>query len=277
MTEADSAAAIEPAELEEIERVAIELARLGGAEIATALGQLLTVNYKHVGEEVSLRDPVSEIDHRVEVMIRARLADSFPDHDVLGEEVSDRGPGHDFLWAIDPIDGTTNFVNGFPLFASSVGVLRRGRPVAGALWCSVSHKLTAGVYHARRGGVLGFDGRPVERPHNPQVRRRLIGYPRAAPPEPLPEDTRKTGSASLECAFVAAGLLRAAYFEAPNLWDVAGGLALVEAAGGAAMERGEHWRDFESFAVEGEDPAKWRRPLLIGDRGTIEQLVTQTH
>lgn len=275
MNETD--AAIDPGEFEEIERVAVELARLGGAEIATALGQMLTVSYKSVGEQESLRDPVSEIDHRVEVMIRARLAESFPDHDVLGEEVSDRGPGHDFLWAIDPIDGTTNFVNGLPLFASSVGVLHRGRPVAGALWCSVSHKLVAGIYHARRGGLLSFEGSPVERFHNPQVRRRLVGYPRGAPAEPLPEDTRKTGSASLECAFVAAGLLRAAYFEAPNVWDVAGGLALVEAAGGAAMERGQSWRRFEGFARDGRDPADWRLPLLIGEPGTLDLLASQSH
>ena len=84
----------------------------------------------------TFRDPVSEVDGQVEVLIRARLADGFPEHDILGEEMDERpGRDHDFVWAVDPIDGTTNFVNGFPLFAASIGVLYRGRPVVGAVWC----------------------------------------------------------------------------------------------------------------------------------------------
>jgi myo-inositol-1(or 4)-monophosphatase len=65
------------------------------------------------------------------------------------------------VWAIDPIDGTTNFVNGFPLFAASIGMLHRGCPVVGAIWCSTSYALRAGVYHARAGGALRFEGEPL--------------------------------------------------------------------------------------------------------------------
>src|SRR5687768_14526607 len=117
-------------DLGEIEETAVELARLAGAEIVTALGRTLAVRYKgDTEDEPTFKDPVSEIDHRVEVLIRARLAERFAGHDILGEESEERpGRDHDFVWAVDPVDGTTNFVNGFPLFAACVGVLYRGRP-----------------------------------------------------------------------------------------------------------------------------------------------------
>ena len=103
--------------LREIERTAVELAGLAGTEIMAALGRTLEVRYKGVpGDTPTFRDPVSEVDSEVEVLIRARLADRFPEHDILGEEMDERpGRDHDFVWAVDPIDGTTNFVNGFPL------------------------------------------------------------------------------------------------------------------------------------------------------------------
>src|SRR5690606_37346522 len=138
-------------ELVAIEREAVELASLAGARIKTALGRTLAVRYKENAEgDISLRDPVSEVDHDVEGMIREKVAALFPGHDVLGEESEERpARDHDVVWAVDPIDGTTNFVNGYPLFAASIGVLYRGKPVVGAVWCSTSHALRAGVYHAR--------------------------------------------------------------------------------------------------------------------------------
>ena len=123
-------------DLDDIEHMAVELATLAGAEIVTTYGGIFTVRYKTgaAGALSSLRDPVSEIDRRVETLIRARLAEGFPGHDIIGEEMEERpGRGQDCVWAVDPIDGTTNFVNGFPMFAASIGVLHRGVPVAGAV------------------------------------------------------------------------------------------------------------------------------------------------
>ncbi|MBK8160399.1 MAG: inositol-1-monophosphatase [Rhodospirillaceae bacterium] len=273
---------LEAATLRRIEATAVDLAQLAGSEIVQALGRSLTIRYKSVdpakltdpAAPINLfRDPVSEVDQRVEKLIRARLADKFPDHDILGEEI-DTAIGHesDFMWAVDPIDGTTNFINGFPLFAASIGVLHRGRPIAGAIWCSVSHALYAGVYHACLGGDLHFDGEAMRPRLTPGIRRRLAGEPHAEPDIDLPWDVRKTGSAALECAFVAAGLLRVARFERPNIWDVAAGFALVEAAGGSVLSYAERqWMPFTTF----EAPAAtdglasriraWHRPIIIGD------------
>jgi myo-inositol-1(or 4)-monophosphatase len=261
--------------LANLEQTAVELARIGGAEIRAALGGLLTIKYK--GSEADpqlLKDPVSQVDRQVETIIRARLGERFPDHCIIGEEmVGARGSAQGFVWAVDPIDGTGNFINGFPLFASSVGVLYRGRPIAGALWCSTSHTLHSGVYHARNGDGLYFDAHIVASRFNPAIRRRLGGHPRlAAGDADLPWDVRKTGSAAIECAFVAAGLLRVAHFETPNIWDVAGGLALALASGAEIRTRREgEWVGFDGFTVpEGADLRSWRQPLIIGDHEAVE-------
>ena len=266
---------------EAAELLAVELATLAGAEITTALNRTLTVSYK--GAPGSFRDPVSEVDQKVEVLIRARLSERFPSHDILGEEMIDRpGRDSDVVWAIDPVDGTSNFVNGFPLFSASIGVLYRGEPMVGALWCSTSHTLRSGVYHARAGSALRFDSQPVIRVPNPMVHRRLGGDPSAST-RGLPWDIRKTGSAAIECAFVAAGLLQVTRFDQPNIWDVAGGIALAQAAGRRVVVReGKNWQPFTGFGqpdAAGTDPAgepkphkvlrDWRRSLVLGEEDAI--------
>lgn len=267
--------------LAQIERTAVEIARLAGAEIVTALGGMLAIKYKsdvarEEGDDPTYRDPVSEVDHRVEVLLRARIAERFPDHDIVGEEINDRPgdrPYAEFVWAVDPIDGTANFINGFPLFAASIGVLYRGRPVVGAVWCAASHALRAGVYHGRLGRPLQFDEVPTGREVNPLVQRRLAGDPGGGRNYGFLWDTRKTGSAAIECAFVAAGLLRVSRFERPNIWDVAGGLALVRAAGldVRTIDNGE-WRPLDAFSGPDGDIRRWRQPLIIGDAPAVAEL-----
>jgi myo-inositol-1(or 4)-monophosphatase len=270
-------------DLREIEQLAVELASIAGNEIGAALGGMLAVRYKTAATDDAVwRDPVSEVDSRVETLIRKRLAEQFPDHDIIGEEFNERpGRDHDFVWAVDPIDGTANFVNGLPLFAASIGVLHKGRPVAGALWCSVSHALRAGVYHASAGGKLRFDGADVTPKVNPAVRRRLAGVPELTGAD-AEWETRKTGSAALECAFVAAGLLQAARFASPNIWDVAGGIALVETAGGVVRQSsGGAWTPMYRFEPgkgpdEKPDLRYWRRAIVIGRPEAVDKMCAPT-
>jgi myo-inositol-1(or 4)-monophosphatase len=261
------------ATLAEIESIAVELAQLGGTEIRAALGGMLRIKYKGADDEtVVFKDPVSEVDGRVETLIRERLAECFPSHDIIGEEIDHRPSlGHDFLWAVDPIDGTANFINGFPLFASSVGILHRGRPVVGAVWCSTSHALEPGVYHATVGGPVRFNGVPLANKANPAIKRRLGGEPHATTGAVHGWDGRKTGSAAIECAFVAAGMLEMAWFERPNIWDVAGGLALALAAEQAIDEHGDDgWRRFDSFTDGETDPGRWSAPIALGDETSLQ-------
>lgn len=262
--------------LAELEGIAVELARLAAAEIQTFLGRELAIRYKGVEKRqgtVQFRDPASEADERIERLIRQRLAERFADHGVVGEEmVTVAGGADEPVWVIDPIDGTANFINGLPLFAASIGVMHQGLPVVGALWCSTSHNLRHGVYHARRGGRVRFDESPVTLLDHADLRRYLAGEPDPTVGEHLHWEVRKTGSAAIECAFVAAGLLRVARFAAPHLWDVAGGMALVQAAG---LEVREHvagaWRPLAP--VEPAAMSSWQHPVIIGEREAVAALI----
>jgi myo-inositol-1(or 4)-monophosphatase len=277
---------MEPAErveqelLQAIERAAFDLAAAGGAEITAALSRIVTVRYKTAASDVlQARDPVSDVDLAVEQAMRAEIRRRFPGHACLGEE---SGPGADgdgeFTWVLDPIDGTTNFVHSFPLFGCSVGVLHRGAPLAGAVWCSSSHELRPGVFHARRGGQLRFENRALRmRPPSDHVISRLLGDPGRFEPK-LEFDRRSTGSAAIECAFTAAGILSSTVLRRPHVWDVAGGLALALAARKQVWERaGGGWFPFEAFAPAGEAPSpaalhRWRGSLLIGAPEALEGL-----
>lgn len=264
-------------ELATIQAMALELAQLAGAQIVGSLGRTLAVRYKQIseGEEAVFKDPVSEVDQAVEAILRARLADRFPDHGIIGEEVAETAGSSPYTWVIDPVDGTANFVNGFPLFAASIGVVRDGVPVVGAVWCSTSHALRHGVYHAREGGPLYFEEEKIAGVDRQNVHRRLVGMPDAGIASAVAIEGRRTGSSAIECAFVAAGLLAGSLQIWPNVWDVAGGIPLLRAVGASVETRsaeGEGWVPFESFAA-GETPvAHWKQDILAGTEGTVAAL-----
>lgn len=276
-----------PAELlVAIEEAALDLARLGGAEIEAGLSRTLTVDYKTEGKDGRApRDPVSELDRAIEAMVRARISERFPSHGVIGEEIDVPARAEDeYVWVIDPLDGTSNFLNGFPFVACSIGILHHGRPVVGAIWCSSGPSLRPGVYHARLGGPLAFDGVPFDRVGREGLRRRLAAAPGGASAAAPGWDHRVTGSAAMECALVAAGAFNSAAFFAPGIWDVAAGVVLARAAGLEVREREPRsksaWQPFERFKApdrvkENRPPSirDWRRSLLIGELGPVEQRI----
>lgn len=282
----DPRSEIPESQLRQLEQTAVELVRLAGAEIQNALCRPFAVNYKNEpgDDDDDYRNPVSEVDRATEQLVRARLAQTFPQHDIIGEELDERpGRGADFVWAVDPIDGTANFVNGFPLFAASVGLLCRGYPVIGATWCSTSHALQPGVYHAHYGGGLCFEGRAIAPRLDRRLRRHLAAEPCMRPDDrpsvgnDFPWDSRHTGSSAIECAFTAAGLLRLAHLRGPKLWDCAGGIALIQAAGGDVRILAEGaWERFECFeapVAEGSalaDLRYWRGSMILGDAEAVQ-------
>jgi len=265
----------DPILLRRIEELAVSLAQEAGAIATEALKRAIIVNYKpdDRGRD-NIYNPVSEVDHAVEEIVRARIGSEFPDHGIIGEEV-DSHPHVDaeWVWVIDPIDGTANFVNGFPLFAVSIGVLRAGRPIVGAVWCSTSHILRPGVYHAHAGGPLHLDGIEVIAERETKVRRALAAAPGGSTAGNRLWDHRVTGSTAVEIAFVAAGVFRAAPFRAPLIWDVAGGIVLVRAAGREVWIRSARgtWSPFDRFEapVRLADQKETRAPSLRDWRATI--------
>ncbi|UHD45419.1 inositol-1-monophosphatase [Aureimonas altamirensis] len=265
-------------DLRDLERLAVELAQLAGDRIIASLGTALAVKYKKLSREeeaeAEFRDPVSEIDSAVEAVLRERLAERYPTHAIIGEEEGGGElPPADYTWVIDPVDGTANFVNGFPIFAASIGLVHKGDPIVGAVWCSTSHALRPGVYHATKGGSLFFDGARIKAVDRSAVKRRIVAMPNLMTDMSLGYEARQTGSAAAECAFVAAGLLAGARFDSPNIWDVAGGVPLVQATGGTVLTRQDaahDWKDFTRF--DAPRGVVWRQPMIIGGGETASAL-----
>lgn len=254
--------------------------RAAGSIVLGAYGAPLTVEHKGNNRH----DPVTEIDRQVESFLTRAVAERFPDHAVLGEEGQDPGRDTAFEWIVDPVDGTLNFINGLPLFAISLGLLHHRRPIVGAILLPVSGELL----HARRGGVAMRNGVPLALGVGAESRSSLLaGTPggftyqfkanrgvRRHLGEP-----RSLGSIAVELAMVASGAFGYAVFHTPKIWDVAGGVPIVTAAGGVALyydDRHGAWQPLDYFAAprpsDGGPPRlrDWRQPVLVGSSATVQ-------
>jgi myo-inositol-1(or 4)-monophosphatase len=185
-------------------------------------------------------DLVTEQDRRSEALIRAAIRKRFPDHGFFGEE----GGGSrqaEFVWYVDPIDGTTNFVHGLPGFSVSVALVHRGQPVAGAVYDPVAREL----FTASRGGGATLNGRPLSVAWETELGRALLGtgIPPVPPGRewalasiaavaPRVRNVRNFGSAALHLCYVAAGRLTGFWEPGLHAWDVAAGALILREAGG---------------------------------------------
>ncbi|MBI4299992.1 MAG: inositol monophosphatase [Chloroflexi bacterium] len=272
---------LEQSLLEEIDAFARRLAAEAGEILLERFGKPLDVQFK----EKDRTAPVTDVDKRVEQHLRAAIKQRFLDHQIVGEEGEDTPPqGSGFAWVLDPLDGTTNYLNGLPVFGSSIGVLYEGRPVVGSIYVPTSSFQEAGVYHGRLGGGAFFEERPirVESTDVPQ-RSRLSGMPAhfafvfnlALPLRQHLGEVRSLGSISYEIGLVASGVFQYAVFGGPKIWDIAAGVIIVREAGGEALTR--RWRKgdwrpldaFEPMAGRGRNsqPAlrNWGASLVIGN------------
>ena len=275
--------ALTDTQLEELDQAARELAARAGGILLDRFQSALSVQYK----DEHAHDPVTEVDHAIEDMVRSEVGRRFPEHGVVGEEREDAGPRQaDVVWVIDPLDGTSNFINGLGMFACSIGVLERGAPVAGAVFLPHNRHLRPGVYHAHRGSGLHFDGGRVEsKPPAIAPSSRLSTVPSGTGGVTGPNGrrfgvVRTLGSIAVELALAAEGSVQMALFEGSRVWDVAGGVALCLEAGRAVFTRparGRGWRRFTRFGQDLSGPVThrtlqgWSDALVAGDPSLLPE------
>ena len=188
-------------------------------------------------------DLVTEVDVAIEREFRARIAERFPDHTVLGEEMggaasAPEGP----CWVFDPIDGTTNFAHGLPIFCSSLALEIDGVAQVAAVYDPSRREL----FTAERGNGAMLNGRPMHVSTHPTLLESVLvtGFPydvhtRVSEIVGLFAEfvgraraVRRLGSAAIDLCYVAAGRLDGFWERDLNAWDIAGGALLVEEAGG---------------------------------------------
>ncbi len=250
-------------QLAEIEAYAVSIAGKAGDVLLSHFSRPLAVEFKDKGK----KDPVTAADRASDDYLRSAIREKFPEHNIVSEEGEVAGnSGSPFTWVLDPLDGTINFMNGLPLFAVSVGVLRDGRPVAGAVFTPVTHKAKAGVYHAQLGNGAWLNDERLSVLTAPSGRP-LTAMPGGGPfrltgqSRKQPREARSTGSIAIDLALAASGVFQYALFAHPKIWDVAAGVLLATEAGGSALvkRKGGRWLALDRF-----EPAASEKETLKG-------------
>jgi myo-inositol-1(or 4)-monophosphatase len=217
--------------------------------VAAAAAAAALVVKAHQGSEAltaevkSPGDYVTEVDRAAERAAIRLLREGARDIPILAEESG--GSVSERMWVVDPIDGTTNFVRGFPVVGVSVALVEEGRPVVGA----VNAPLLGASWSAAEGlGAADHAGRPMSVSTHPGAGVVATGFP-FRHKERLPrylqvlehalarfEDLRRAGAASLDLAYVGAGVFDGFFELGLGIWDIAAGALLVREAGGVVTD-----------------------------------------
>lgn len=227
-----------PGELQHLRGAAERAARVGGRIVAEAVGRARRVEAKAPG------DYVTAVDRASEEAVKEALAADAPDVPFFGEEGG--GVRAELGWIVDPLDGTANFVHGFPAVGVSIALVEAGRPVVGVVHAPL---LDGALYSAVEGAGARRDGEPLrvaERPVGEAIC--ATGFPfkiKHRLPEYVTffaeafrrfEDLRRPGAASLDLAWVAEGVFDGFFELGLGTWDVAAGALLIREAGGVVTD-----------------------------------------
>ncbi|MEZ4598231.1 MAG: inositol monophosphatase family protein [Syntrophotaleaceae bacterium] len=226
--------------MEELLKTARSLALTAGSHIRQSACNLGRVGYK------GRADLVTDVDRQAEEIILGGLRQTYPDHAVLAEESGENLVQSDFRWVIDPIDGTTNFVHGYPFFCVSVAVQYRLETVAAVVYNPVHEEL----YTALKGRGACLNDRPIAVSQTGELAKSLVatGFPyrlgeRWQHSMSLFEafylnshGVRRDGAAALDLCYVAAGRFDGFWEYELKPWDVAAGILIVQEAGGKTTD-----------------------------------------
>jgi myo-inositol-1(or 4)-monophosphatase len=232
--------------------VAINTAAKAGEWINSKLGAFSTLDMKY-----SASDLVTEVDKGAETMIRKLILTHFPNHAILGEEGVAPGPAasaealsavsnEEYLWIVDPVDGTTNFVHGFPFYSVSIALAYRGEVIVGVVYDPSRDEL----FVAEKGKGAYLRGKPIRVDEETKLSGSLVASGLPADREgalavnmigiqaltPKVRNIRIAGSAALHMAYLAAGRLTGFWEIGLSSWDIAAGSLLIQEAGGKVTD-----------------------------------------
>src|SRR6516225_10746203 len=212
-----------------------EIAREAGALIMGHFHQHLKVEYKGDADLVTVADRESE------ALILRHIRSRWPDHNVMGEEGARIEQGGEYLWYVDPLDGTTNFAHGFPVFCVSLGLVRNNEVIAGVVFDPTRNELFA----AERGSGATLNGVRIHVSRIATLGESLLGTGFPSKKRHLNPNIhfyhqltlkshglRRPGAAALDLSCVASGRYDGYWEFNLNPWDTSAGVLLVEEAGG---------------------------------------------
>lgn len=274
--------------LVEAEAVCVKAVREAGAVLKTYFRAPLDVEFKEKGDQ----SPVTEADRRSEAMLREALAQAFPKHGIIGEEQDDVvNAGADYVWFLDPLDGTTNFTAGLPAFAISMGLCFRGTPVLGVVM--VPWEGPEGtIFRAHQGGGAYCNDVAMQiAPSEIPAGTRLLSMPfwalgqyRVARRSLIRGgNIRANGSIAYELVYAARGSYQFSVISGAKLWDMIAGAVLVQEAGGTVLccnGKARRWSPWEHFLKQaltrpfGDDIEALRKLhvyMLVGNPDAVQR------
>ncbi|MFA6468118.1 MAG: inositol monophosphatase family protein [Bacteroidota bacterium] len=219
-------------------QIAVEAALEAGKFLKENVGNIKSIERK-IGQETNL---VTEIDKQSEAMIIRKIFEYFPSHAILGEEGGSSVQQSDYRWIIDPLDGTTNFTHGLPLFSVTIGIEHQGEMIAGVVYDPNAEEL----FTAEKGKGAFLNGKKISVSSTDTLINSLVvtGFPYNVKENPdnviqhfinfLPvtQGVRRLGSAAIDLAYVACGRFDGYWEVFLNPWDKAAGVLIVQEAGG---------------------------------------------
>jgi myo-inositol-1(or 4)-monophosphatase len=242
---------------------AVEIARESGALLANFFERKIGFELK--GEY----DLVTEADRASERLIVERLSTHFPTHSIVAEEGGGIENSSEYCWYVDPLDGTTNFAHGFPVYNVTLGLERKGEMIAGVVYDPSRDELFA----AEKGGGAHLNNRRIRVSATASLDDALVatGFPSRKRHQNVnvhfyyqlamvSHGVRRAGAAAIDLAYVASGRLDAFWEFGLNPWDMAAGMLLVTEAGGRCSDMNGN-------------PALLRGPHLLADNGRFHEQI----
>lgn len=219
-----------------IEKIQL-IAKEAGNIIKEGFGKNFSIEFKT--NESNL---VTEIDQKSEKLIKDFIAKEFPTHSILAEESGSTTGSSEYLWVIDPLDGTTNFAHGLPIFSVSIGVQKNGETIYGVVY----DVMRDAMYSAEIGNGAYCNSQKLGVSKNDNLKRSVLvtGFPYdiADNPDKAIERfgaflrnsraVRRLGSAAIDLCYVASGVFDGYWEVSLHPWDMCSGQLLVEEAGG---------------------------------------------
>lgn len=268
---------------EDLLKTAIAAAK-AGAEIIGPYFRNASLEVRRKGEN----DFVTQADKESEAAILAVIRERFPDHRILAEEGSGAGLGHgDYEWLIDPLDGTTNFLQGLPVYCVSIACRRGDELLVGAINDPEGNNLFTAV----AGGGAFWNGRRMETSPRDGLKGAFLatGYPfRALPTLEIylnifrdvfrqAKAIRRCGSAALDLAYTAAGVYDGFFEFRLSPWDIGAGVLMIREAGGTATDLDGGNGSFVSGNIVAGTPAVQRELLEIVQRHGSEEAIERVN
>ncbi|OGF28022.1 hypothetical protein A2331_02845 [Candidatus Falkowbacteria bacterium RIFOXYB2_FULL_34_18] len=234
------------------------------AEAAREAGDKLLWYFERLkkGDVISKakHDIVTPADLASEKIILRAIKKNFPNHNILSEEGGQqKKKNSEYLWVVDPLDGTTNFAMGNPLFSISIGLFKNNEPILGVIYVPILNNL----YTAKKGIGAFLNNKKIQVSKEGKISNAFLTFCHGSQRKDIERatnihkklklkarDIRQIGSAAIECAWVAQGKVEAIIIPGVHVWDIAAGALLVREAGGNVTDiNGKNWNIYSNGII----------------------------